>query len=576
MLTVILFHESERERLMKYQFIFVNFQADHQIALCEWTDGMKEEDAYQELDSLTAEHHEWKLLIFGGRLPEGRNLSADQFGGFKNLLKIYTGSYTKHRVDGFLPVSTWFVGYQEKQTGMRSSAAAFKTVDKSRELGSTFRAIWFEVNNSSKMQEQFDLFRMACGILVLALNDIPSYFLECGYLYQMDLVIQRADFARYVVSLREQLRQISDLTQTAHRELEEDYQNQSIYPDADLKKSALLQSRRKLVGSVAREEITVEDLSNGFSLENKLDINRKWLRSQLYFPKGVLQQELGKVQASVDAAPGAEYRLNEAAKDRVERELLSTLEKMRTQRKKQSQQNQTLKKIGEMEKDLLLKKERWRWGGEKWIVLAVLSAAEILLLLPFCFALFSSAFSIVLGVHSLLTGVPACFCALFWGISRLEFWGAANGYEKLLKQDIDGKQEERLRYMEETMDLIAQYQYGIRLQKKEQGRLAVLEQRKKTLLRHMDVLENGQSICRQLSVLLGEEEMAVPPAVRQPDIDFLANPNEVEYYWVPYRHSKNMADLNRSGHLVNAFFSFVSEITLRKTPDAGGESLPHL
>lgn len=582
MLTVILFHELNKELLLKYQFIFVNFQADHQIALCEWGDGMKEEDVYQRLDSLTSEHHEWKLLIFGGRLPAGgprsRNgdLSAADLPDYRRLLEIYTDSPRKsrarHTVKGFLPVAVWFVGFQEKRIWMRSGASAFRTVDRAREFGSTFRAIWFEVDNSSKMQAQFDLFRMTCGILVLALNDIPSYYLEFGYLYQMDVTVHRSDFAEYVVLLQEQLRQIGDLIRSAQKDLEKDYQTQAAYPGAALKKSSLTQNRQKLVGNVAREKIAARDLAEGFSLENKLDTNRRWLRAQLYFPKGILQQELEKMQAGVDAAPGAGYRLNEAARDRVEREQQSALDKLRTQRKKKSRLNQTLNKVKVLERDMLLKKERWQWGGEKWVVLAALSAAEILLLLPFCLtALYTNHFpdwQRGLLLFLLLAGVPACFCGLFCLISRLDFISAAGSYEGMLKRDIDGVQKEQLRYMEDTMNLIAEYQYGVRLQKEDLGRLAALEQRKKTLRRHSGTLENGRFVCQQLSVLLGEEELKPPQSVSCPSIDFTDDPNEVEYYWVPYRHSMNMANLNESGHMVNTFFSFVSKITLRKTPYA--------
>lgn len=577
MLTVILFRESNKDLLLKYQFIFVNFQAEHQIALCEWGSGMKEGDVYQKLDSLTSEHHEWKLLIFGGALPmvQGGDLSVADLDDFGQLLEIYTGGQGargKHTVGGFLPVAVWFIGFREKQIGMRSGANAFITVDRGRELGSTFRVIWFEVDRSSKMQEQFDLFRMTCGILALALNDIPSYYLECGYLYQMDVAVQRSDFAKYVVILQEQLRQISELLQTAQKDLEKDYQTQAAYPQATLKKSSLTQNHQKLVGNVAREKIAARDLAEGFSLESKLDTNRRWLRAQLYFPKGILQQELEKMQAGVDAAPGASYRLNEAAKDRVERERQSTLEKMRTQRKKKSQLNQTLKKVKAIEQDMLMKKERWQWGGEKWVVLAVLSAAEILLLLPFCLV-FSSSVPIWLWISLLLAGVPVCFCGVFWLSAILEFNGAAHSYENMLKRDIDGVQREQLRYMEDTMNLIAEYQYGVRLQKENLGRLAALEQRKKTLRRHSGVLENGKLVCQQLSVLLGEEEMKTPQSIRCPSIDFTDNPNEVAYYWVPYRRSMNMAILNESGHMVNTFFNFVSNITLRKTPNVDESSL---
>lgn len=573
MLTVILFFETERELLLKYEFVFVNFQTNHQIALCEWKSEMKEKDVYQKLDSLTSEHNEWKLLIFGGKMPlPGRDLSAARFDRFYQLLKVYTGAQGSqhiHTVKGFLPAAVWDIGYQEKRIRIRSGASAFKTVDSSREFGSSFRAIWFEVDFTSNMQRQFDLFRMTCGILVLALNDIPSYYLECGFLYQMDIVVRRSDFAKYVVLLREQFRQIREFAQTAYQQLELDYQTRSAYLKANLKKSNLTQNRQKLAGSVPRKKISADDIVRGVSLEKKLDINRRWLRSQLYFPKGVLRQELEKMQAGVDAAPGAGYRLNEAAWDRVEREQQSILEKMRTEKKIRSKLNETLKEIEAVEKDMLLKKERWQWGGEKWVVLAALSAAEIIMLLPFCLVV-SLPFGMPawLGCLIVLAAAPAGFCGMFLISEKLDSASSAGRYEKILNADIEHSQGDRLRYMEETMNLIAEYQYGIRLKKEDLEHLAVLEQRKKTLGRHMSVLENGEAVCRQLVVLLGEEEMKTTPSVSRPSINFMDDPNEVEYYWMPYRNSTSMAEINGSGDMVNAFFNFVSKVTLRKTPNA--------
>lgn len=581
MLTVILFFETEKELLLKYEFVFVNFQTNHQIALCEWKSEMKEKDVYQKLDSLTSEHNEWKLLIFGGEMSlPGRDLSAARLDRFYQLLTVYTGAQGLrhiHTVKGFLPAAVWYVGYQEKRIRIRSGASAFKTVDSGRKFGSSFRAIWFEVDFTSNMQRQFDLFRMTCGILVLALNDIPSYYLECGFLYQMDIVVRRSDFAKYVVLLREQFRQIRELAQTAYQQLELDYQTRSAYPQAGLKKSDLAQNRQKLAGNVPREKISANDIVGGVSLEKKLDINRRWLRSQLYFPKGVLQQELEKMQAGVDAAPGAGYRLNEAAWDRVEREQQSTLEKMRTQRKIRSKLNETLKEIKAVEKDMLLKKERWQWGGEKWVVLAALSAAEIIMLLPFCLAE-PPLFGMPDWLECLivLAAAPAGFCGMFLISEKWDSASSAGKYEKKLNADIEHSQDDRLRYMEETMNLIAEYQYGIRLKKEDLERLAVLDQRKRTLGRHMSVLENGEAVCRQLAVLLGEEEMKTAPSVSRPSINFMDDPNEVEYYWMPYRHSTSMAEINGSGDMVNAFFNFISKVVLRKTPDAQESALTHL
>ena len=121
--------------------------------------------------------------------------------------------------------------------------------------------------------------------------------------------------------------------------------------------------------------------------------------------------------------------------------------------------------------------------------------------------------------------------------------------------------------MEEIVDLIARYQYAVRLKKDDFNRLSFFELRKKILSRHDCIRENGESLCRQLELLLGEDERAISFSIPEVFIDFTVDPKEVEYYWVPHRRSRNMADLNRSGYQINVFFGFISEIILKKTPE---------
>lgn len=144
MLTVILFPESEREYVLKFQFIFVNFQMNKQIALCEWKDGMEPKDIFGELDSLTSESHEWKLLIFSGEVPDPITSGTHFIEPIEILLSVYTGAQSgraHHIVRGFLPAAVWCVGYREKRLRQRRDAASFEYVDENRRFGSGFRLI---------------------------------------------------------------------------------------------------------------------------------------------------------------------------------------------------------------------------------------------------------------------------------------------------------------------------------------------------------------------------------------------------------------------------------------------------
>lgn len=574
MLTVILFPESERDYVLKYQFVFVNFQMDKRIVLCEWKKGMTHQDILGELDSLTAECREWKLMIFGGALPEYIAPNTYFCGPFEDLLSVYTstcGGGVRHTVSGFLPSTVWYLGYREKRLRRRDGSTFFEQVDVDRRFGGNFRVIWFEVDTSSNMQHCFDQFRIACGLLVLAINDIPTYFLECGYSYQLDIGIARKDFAEYIACLRAQMEQIKKLTLEAYKDLENDYRNQSKYPYVTLKKSSFKDKRTLMDGDIKLKKLKWSNLLKALELESVLDANRKWIRSRRYFPKGILKLELAKVQYNIDATERVKCCLNDAAKDQLEQELLFALDKLQRQQKKRIAQRQIMSELKVAEKRLMQARARWQWGNEKKLLWLVLAIVEMLLFSPFSIRLlFFVELPLLVTVPLAVVGSTAlCYgcCALLFGLAaRFEFFVTKQNYEKILREGIEQTQEERLQYMEETVDLVAQYQYAIHLKKGDQDQLERLEQRKKTLARHTHIRGNGESICRQMEILLGEDERVLLPGNSHLSVDFTKDPNEVEYYWIPYRYSKSMAELNKSGHLVNVFFRFISEISLKKTP----------
>lgn len=578
MFTVLLFHTSDWEILQRYQFVFSNFQMDQQIVCCEWPDGTNVTTVVEKLDFLTRDHYEWKLLIYGGQLQDGwEDCTQAMRPEEVNLVRIYAGKEpipgnnaapqksSPQSVKGFLPIHIWYVGYREKQDYIYSADCSLQEVDLERCLGATFRVLWFAVDMSSQMQEKYDLFRLVCGLLVLAINSIPGPYLECGYLYQLDVNMERRPFAEYVMRLKTHLDCIREQAMTAAQDLEEDYLRQTAYPELCLVKTDLNQKRRELDGDGEWAKITYQDLFNASSLEAKLQGNRCWVRSRMYFPKGILKQELGRMQEQIDGAPGASALLNDAARDRADRELQAVIGGMQLRQEDENQWEAFPNMIEKKENELREAKEHWQWGSEKYMACVMLGVVESVLLTPLIYELLKSQ---IKSEWLLLLGTATVFSlallAAFHIRTGLEFFGAISDYHYLLAKRLQRVQEEGIRYMGDIVDMIGKYQYVIRLKTEDNHRQDQLRRRKELLEQHQWVRESAETTCRQLESLLGDEEKMLEQVAR-PWVDFSANPREVEYYWVPHRRKKNMAELNHTGDFVNVFFDFISGIVLRKT-----------
>ena len=583
MFTVLLYHKTDWEALQRYQFVFSNYQLDHQVACCEWQDGLGAAAVVEKINFLTRNRYEWKLLIYGGQISG----SLEDCIGIKDpelirLIEIYAGKEPSRSfpaasgeklcqpVEGFLPIHIWYVGYREKrdyeaQSYGYSAAQPLQDVDPERRFGITFRMLWFEVDRSTQMQEKYDFFRLVCGLLVLAINSIPGPYLECGYLYQLDVDMDRRAFAEYVMRLKTHLHYIKEQAMTATQDLEADYLRQMAYPGLYLNKPNLDQKRRELDGDGQWTKITQQDLSNISSLEVKLQGNRRWIRSRLYFPKGILKQELGRMQDQMDKASGISGLLNDAARDRADREQQAIIDKMRLRQEDEILWEKFPENLEKSEEQLREVKEHWHWGREKFVACGVLGFIEAVLLSPLVHHLFQK---LVNNVWILLLGTMFIFPLLLWGlfnmITKYKFHKAIEEYHSLLDKRIRKVQEAGIRYMGDIVDMIGQYQYVLRLKTEDKQYQDLLRYRKELLERHQWLRESAETTCRQLESLLGDEEKT-PEEHARPWVDFSANPREVEYYWVPHRRKKSMAELNHAGDSVNVFFNFISGITLKKT-----------
>lgn len=577
MLTVILFQNMEDSFIKRYQFVFLNFQMNKQIEICEWKKGMNADDIIEELNFLTGELCEWKLFIVNGEMSErvmDGELTDDK--ELTGVIKLLTGkgNGSETQVKGFLPTAVWYIGCCGKHIISQKQPLEFQITDEKREFGTSFRMFWFAIDDETEMAQKYDWFRFNCALMILAINQIPSAMLTYGNLYHLDIILDRELFARYVMRLESRLEQIKSQQEAAREALYREMEERSDYPEGEPKKSELGKHRTMLNEGTNWEELKESDMISEESLEGVLMRNRGRIIRRMYFPKGVLRGEAARIQQSVDLATGVKSLLNESGKDMLERKVYSVLEEMIQQEPEQNDLDVFVRKLRKCEEDIRTETARKQWGPYKYISYIFLIIIEYLMIAPFLWNIclqkkFFSGNSydnlaIPLSLVAVIILTVLCLLAI-----RLYLWilfvDANKKYLTLLDKSLVVPQSNKIKYFESRLDLIASYQYCQKVKKEEKDFASYLEKKSKNLSYHEMVWEKGTFACREMIQLLGMEERNNKPEKENFKIDFDEEPKETEYYWVPCRENGNAAEINHSGHMVKSFFDFITGLTLTRT-----------
>lgn len=572
MVTVVLFRDSKNHPINRLGFIFINYQITKQLMLCEWKDGMTEGDMVERIEMLVQEYYDWKLIVVDGVLAgESASDEIDTFAkdGLYKVIQTFCGKNRK--IGGTFPCSVWYVRCCRRRPRLYQNASKFQFVDENRSMGTSFRMFWFEVDQNSERQQIYDWFRLNCAILILAINQIPNTLLECGYLYQLDIGIDRELFGQYVRGLESRLRSIRSMQENEWELFHYAYAMRDGYPNAELPQINLEEYRDELNVATEWEDITKDMLKSEILLDETLKNNRKRVFTRMYFPKGVLKGEASKIQEYVDRAKGTGHLLNDAGKDMVNREMKSVLEEMHQKAKKENIEGADVEKK-------LVKSENTIWeeyGRRQWLrampaICLFIIVIEYLLIIPFVKNLYDKNHALLENMQyvyvnliiATVTGIILVMAIQI--INYFLFKYRSIAYKKLLNLNIKNPQQNRIDYYENMLSLIERYQYCIRLKEDEKERQNSFEKRKKYLLHHEAMWKNGMSICRELQQLLREEERLEQP-MGSLVINFDEEPKEIEYYRISQKENSHTIQINSSGYEIKTFFDFVKEFVIRKT-----------
>lgn len=587
MFTVILLCETEDYSLRSYEFLFRNFQLDDQIAIYKLKNDTDQNEIFEQLNFFTERCGEWKLLICNTKplenLPTGGLETFQGFEALTNVIKYLSqkgendDKFVESQMKGFFPSAIWYIDcIRKKYFCNEEILEELATVDEAREYGSIYRRFWFEFDNSSESQKQYELFRLSCTLLTLAINHLANTFLECGYLYHVNININKASLSKYVSCMETHISQIQLQLDKAKDILQKELMYFVEYPEIKWNKNVLPSLQQVDKNKKTYIAITEADLKDQILLESKLRANREWVRSRLHFPKGVLYGQMTKLQECVNQVNKANGLLSEAAKDRLKREKREIIREIQNLKSDVLDSDMFEKKLSKKEYMLRQKSEIITRKIDQYVIWIIVSVTSFI---PLCIIWNTCRISERLAA---LNKNPADFtlsksgyawCFLGWLLiimffqylmKRRELQNAKKEYEMLLYNGIIVAQKRKQEYMEKMLEQIRMLRYCQRLEQDDRERYMALEAERELLVRHQNILDSGLAVCRQMKRLPGvKAEKQVN--IITPQINFSVQPKEIEYYWTPYRESRFPIELNGNGCAIHVCFEFINAFSIKKT-----------
>jgi len=594
MYTVILYKNDGGCLIEKYKFLFFSFQEDNQINLCPYEADTKAAEIVNTLNGLTQSRREWRLIVFAGagyhiKKRPGKGMEKALEQGIpeevRKLIRLYTrkGSGDLPRVSGYFPDQLYCVVCGDRPIAQSRSSGLF-TVDDAREFGGSFRMFWFDMDTSSRKNEMFDWFRLDCILLILAVNQIPSGSLEYGYLYHLDIDIDDEQFDRYVLEQEMRLKKVGQYLETVSDSLQRVRKTGEGYVEDTAFEDTLDECRRSMRKPGVIRELRRKDLRHQTQVERVLEANRREIHARIYFPKGLLREEAARIQDRVEKRPGAEDFLSAAGRDLLERRVWEKLEDICKKKRVPLKQTEYEREYEEREEAVRQCARKKMDRRVKVLACLLLSVLECVMLMPFLIYSVRSGSATVLysvmqwfhmdklpweGTKMMLTVAMLWVgCAAFAGMAVLlcslvrEMW-LIHMYHKHVCVRINKRQEQRIQYYEDVVNLLAEYQYCIRLLREQRERELNWEAKMKGLQNHRNVWKQNSAVCRQLRFFTRRDgEYADVPTV---SFDIQEDPRQIEYYWIPFKEGQGKAELNGSGYYVRGIFGFITGIHIVKT-----------
>lgn len=453
---------------------------------------------------------------------------------------------------------------------------------------SCLRMCWIELGADRGIQRKQEELQIGCTLLILACNDIPASFLVSGYLYKISIGIDRSKLAQYIGRLRQQ-----------NMEREEQYERELKKYDREGQTVAYIKPEKAYFHPIdsfnwswdrKKRRLACKDLRRGndLGLDIKLRDNQQWLYQQLYFFNDYLHDavvkpiniEKGNKGVLLDASGEATIRAAlQDALHTIRSERQAEDNPLNIEKKLQEEEHRVRSRMERRLDALELKRVRMVLSWIEGIAFAVFGVGVIKVIWhnwgqEFPFSDFISsilAFDIGRSVLHILAFIfsSAILALLVEAALGIISAGANiytcikyNGYIKNIHKDQQKKREN----VNKLMEGIAKYQYHWALYNEKFEIQAEREKRKECLRRHALVRRNVADVCSSLEGMLDADERIGVEWMLLPDIDFSKNPEQADYYWVPFVDHGEECTLNNTGREIEVVFDFIVSFGIHGTP----------
>lgn len=536
------------------------------LGLYNIEDIQDEMEIVRKVNLMTEGHKIWRLLFFDGTNKMQPPCFFTQ-GMITKLINYYNGRITTGIPVkcGCYPEEIFYLGWSEKQdiTGINRSEFVRLPSGPACEIYSFCMIASVDSEISQRQSE----FMTCCNLLILSINQFPVGFLSSKYLYYVEAEIDRKKFAEYVN------RQYSDIV-----EIEKYF---------TLESQRMQEQRKKGVPcpefhGVPMDELTREDSPDVSILKSKiiwkespgvidyvLNQNSYEIRKWMHYPRGVMSGVVDSMEEKLDREKLAEGFLSIAGKDLLERQLENALQSLSGERKK-------AKWHGNFEYELRVRENGIRKRIRKrlvWMQKLVLFLIAAFIEVPFL----CLAFNILLpyinvdvdtgtGIVSIVIAVAvAAVLLIMFLVPEWVFYFQRHKYTKFLKDQMKDKTEHIKKYLQRILELVAEYQYYIRLDREQRELSQKWEIRNKKLGHHLYIWQQSKAAKSLLRNLLDKEEQEDVPH-KKVDVDFEEEPQEISYYWTAYKGSRFKAELNDSGYMMEAALEFITRFRCVENP----------
>ena len=385
--------------------------------------------------------------------------------------------------------------------------------------------------------------------------------MEKGYLYKTEIEINRGRFAECVRRQEGKLKEIEKQIYDEELMLSRQKKHGKPFPEWEQVSFQIWEEeeRPKVVSSSALRDIA--------KLETTLTQNRMVVHSNLHFSKELIRDQIEPLKKTVEETE-EEVFLNNRARDTLQRKKREILERISGMKRIPMKYEEFDERFRKYEEELLWQaRGKMEWKMKTGILL-LLSVAQWGIL----WFLLAREPRVRLFVDDRAAG-GLLFCltvvlvfVFSFLLTSLSDRHKIRKYRVLLQTETTGRgRKDRIRYMEKMLAYISEYQFYLRTEKEQERLERTWRERWRILSHHKRVCEDSIAACQRLKAFFSEDEYketVYPP----PTVDFKQEPQDIEYYWLPFKKGKRRVPLNNTGETVDVFFDFVTKLTIRKTP----------